>query len=114
MKFFESEVVRSELIEISELQQEVYKNFINFSFMSTSEKIEHIELLEELLKKQQVLYTRLSLSDDPEAKKIKQTIVDSAKLMGFPSNIDINLIFNDAAKMLESMKDKLDKIDSEK
>ncbi len=114
MKFFESEVVRAELAEISELQEEIYGSFLNFPYMSNEEKIRHIELLEELLGKQQVLYTRLSLSDDPQAKKIKQSILESAKVMGFPPNVDINLIFNDAAKMLEAMKNRLDKIDSER
>jgi hypothetical protein len=43
----------------------------------------------DFLGKQQILYTRLSLSDDPEAKEMKQKITDSAQLMGLPANVDM-------------------------
>ena len=36
-------------------------------------------MLEKLLDKQKILYARLSLSDDPEAKVMKERIVDSAR-----------------------------------
>ena len=48
--------------------------------MDKEEKLFHVSMLEKLLDKQKILYTRLSLSDDPEAKMMKQKIVDSAKL----------------------------------
>ena len=35
--------------------------------MSREERLEHVDLLTDLLEKQQVMYTRLSLSDDPQA-----------------------------------------------
>ena len=68
MSFFDSEFVRSEMVEISELQEDIYGNVFKFPSMSKEDKIKHVELLEKLLSKQQTLYTRLSLSDDPEAK----------------------------------------------
>jgi hypothetical protein len=40
--------------------------------MSREEKLSHVDMLEKLLDKQKVLYTRLSLSDDPEAKQMKE------------------------------------------
>ena len=36
--------------------------------MNTEEKLFHVAMIEKLLEKQKVLYARLSLSDDPEAK----------------------------------------------
>ena len=66
MSFFQSEIVQTEMKEISDLQEEIYKNVFSFPSMSNKDKLEHVEMLETLLKKQQVLYTRLSLSDDPE------------------------------------------------
>ena len=67
MGFFQSKIVQEEMKEIAELQEQIYMHVFQFATMGKDEKIRHVELLEELLKKQQVLYTRLSLSDDPEA-----------------------------------------------
>ena len=46
MSFFDSEVVRAEMTEISELQEEVYKNVFEFPRMSKDEKIHHVSMLE--------------------------------------------------------------------
>jgi hypothetical protein len=109
MSFFSSEVVRAEMAEISDLQEQIYGSVFKFSFMTKENKIEHVDLLERLLNKQKILYTRLSLSDDPEAQEMKQRISDSAQLMGLPANVDMNIIFNNMTKMLEAMKKQIDK-----
>lgn len=109
MSFFNSEVVRAEMAEISDLQEEIYGSVFKFSTMSKEDKVRHVNLLEKLLNIQQILYTRLSLSDDPEAKEMKKRILDSAKLMGLPPNVDMNIIFGNMTKMLEVMKQQIDK-----
>ena len=108
MTFFQSDVVRAEMAEISELQEEVYTNVFKFPTMSKEDQRYHIEILERLLDKQKVMYTRLSLSDDPEAKMMKDSIIQSAKSMGLPSNVDVNLMFDQMSKMVEMMKGQLD------
>ena len=108
MSFFQSEVVRAEMAEISELQEEVYSNVFTFPQMDGEDQMYHIDLLEKLLDKQQVLYTRLSLSDDPQAKKMKDQIRESANLMGLPTNVDMNLVFDDIHKMVDIMKKAVD------
>lgn len=113
MSFFESEVVRAEMTEISELQEDIYGNVFKFPSMSKEDKMKHVELLERLLEKQKVLYTRLSLSDDVEAKEMKERIMDSAILMGLPSGVDMNIIFNNMSKMLGVMKEQIDKTGSD-
>ncbi len=109
MSFFKSEVVRAEIAEISDLQEDVYKNVFKFSTMSKEEKLNHVKILERLLEKQKVLYTRLSLSDDPEAVVMKQRISESASMMGLPINVDMNVIFNNMSRMLEVMREQIDK-----
>jgi hypothetical protein len=109
MSFFESEVVRAEMTEISELQEDVYKNVFKFPSMSREEQKFHVALLEKLIDKQRVLYTRLSLSDDPEAKMMKNRIVESAQMMGLPKDADMNMIFSNMTKMLNVMKAEIDK-----
>jgi hypothetical protein len=113
MSFFDSEVVRAEMTEISELQEEIYGNIFKFPSMTKEDKICHVNLLEKLLNKQQILYTRLSLSDDPEAKEMKKRITESAAMMGLPSNVDMNIIFGNMTKMLEAMKTQIDKTGSD-
>ena len=108
MSFFDSEVVRAEMTEISELQDDVYRNVFNFPKMSSEEKLFHVGLLERLIEKQKVLYTRLSLSDDPDAQKMKQNIVDSAQMMGLPPGTDMNKVFSNMSKMLDVMKQQID------
>ena len=109
MSFFQSEVVRAEMAEISELQEEVYSNVFTFPQMDGEDQRYHIDLLEKLLDKQQVLYTRLSLSDDPQAKKMKDQIRESANLMGLPSNVDMNILFKQMTQMLDIMRKHIDK-----
>ena len=113
MSFFDSEVVRAEMTEITELQEEVYSNVFKFPAMSKEEKLDHVKILERLLDKQKVLYTRMSLSDDPEAKEMKGRIVDSAIMMGMPPGTDMNIILNNMSKMLEVMKEQIDKTGSD-
>ena len=108
-EFFKSEVVRAEMTEIAELQEEVYSNVFEFPSMSAEDQRYHVNLLERLLYKQQILYTRLSLSDDPEAKKMKEQIIESAKMMGIPSNTDMNQAFSQMAKMVDVLKKQIDR-----
>lgn len=113
MSFFDSEIVRAEMVEISELQEEVYSSVMNFASMNNRDKLHHVELLEKLLNKQNVLYARLSLSDDPEAKQMKQNIIESAKMMGLPPNVEITKVFDQMNKMLDIMKAQIDTQQSE-
>tara|TARA_B100000287_G_scaffold328120_1_gene312606 strand:+ start:712 stop:1050 length:339 start_codon:yes stop_codon:yes gene_type:complete len=108
LSFFKSDVVRAEMAEISELQEEIYTNVFKFPTMPKEDKKYHIEILERLIEKQKVLYTRLSLSDDPEAKKMKENIIQSAGQMGLPNNVDISILFNQMSTMVDKMKEQLD------
>ena len=108
MSFFQSDIVRAEMAEISELQEEVYTNVMTFPTMDDDDKVYHIKLLERLIEKQKILYARLSLSDDPEAKQMCQEIRKSATIMGLPSEVDMNIIFSQMSQMISVMKQQLD------
>jgi|TARA_B100001093_G_C26363157_1_gene815414 hypothetical protein len=107
-EFFQSEMVREELKVINELQQDVYGSLMNFNIMPHDEKLEHIEKLSSLLEKQKVMYTRLSLSDDPEADDMKKNLEKSLTVLGFPEGTDMITLFNGMAKTIQQMKDHLD------
>ena len=77
--------------------------------MTKEDQLYHVDILNRLLEKQKVLYARLSLSDDPDAKKMKENIIQSASMMGVPSNVDMSKIFNQMSEMVDVLKDQIDK-----
>jgi len=109
MSFFDSDIVRAEMTEISELQEEIYRNVFKFPHMSKDEKLSHVDLLDRLLDKQKILYARLSFSDDPEAVEMRNQIIESAKMMGLQEGMDISYMFGNMEKLLETMKKEIDK-----
>jgi hypothetical protein len=103
MSFFDSELVQDEMDDIHNLQSEIYHGIQRFTIMSKDEKVNHINSLSTLLDKQQILYTRLSLSDDPEATKMKEKIQEATAILGF-GKADMNVIFNSMKNTIESLK----------
>jgi hypothetical protein len=55
------------------------------------------------------MYTRLSLSDDPQAVEMKENLRKSVAIMGFPPDTDMNILFNSMNKTIESLKEFIDK-----
>ena len=102
--FFDSELVRQEMEEITRIQEEIYTRVFQFSTMDTQGKLEHVDKLSELLEKQRVLYTRLCLSDDPDAKRMKENVLQSAISLGFSPDVDLSYIFSNMTKVIESMR----------
>ena len=105
-KFFESETVRLEMEDIYELQKELYQVIAKFPQMSDEAKWIHIETVKELLEKQQVMWTRVTLSDDPEAIRMKESIRNGSKQMGF-GDADLNMIFANMRNTLNAMQKSL-------
>ena len=106
--FFDSEIIQEELSEINEMQEKIYESFITFGNMSREQKLEHVEILTNLLEKQQVMYTRLSLSDDPKAIEMKDNLRKSVSLMGFPPETDMLTLFSSMNATIKSLKDYID------
>ena len=109
MKFFQSPVVRAEMAEISELQEEVYSNIFKFPSMTKEDQLYHVEILTRLIEKQKILYARVSLSDDPEAQKMKDNIIESASMMGIPNSVDMSKVFEQMSTMVQTLKTQIDK-----
>jgi hypothetical protein len=60
--------------------------------------------LSTLIDKQKIFYTRLSLSDDPEARDMLKSMKDGAVLLGAEPGDDILEMFNDLLEKVEKMK----------
>ena len=109
MSFFDSDIVKEEMKVIQTLQTKVYHNVWSFSNMKKEDQAEHIDDLEKLLDKQQILYKRLSLSNDPKAMAMKKDIMASAEMFGFPKDGDLSLMFSQMTKAIVEMKKQLDR-----
>ena len=105
MSFFDSEIVRAEMVEIHELQEDVYENFMKFPYMNNADRNHHIDQLSKLIDKQKIVYARLSLSDDPDAKEMKENIMQSAASMGLPANVDVGKMFDQMSEVISHMRE---------
>ena len=106
--FFDSNIVQKELQEINELQMSIYKNAMKFGVFSREDKVDHIEKLTELLERQRVMYTRISLSKDPEAIDLKKHLQKSVELLGFPEGTDMMLLFSGMSNTIDNLKKSID------
>ena len=107
-EFFDSDLVKEGLEDIHELQSEIYGNAFKFCTMSREDKIDHIDKLTNLLEKQQLMYTRISLSKDPEAIELKEHLEKSVQLLGFPEGTDMSLLFSGMSNTIDNLKTQLD------
>lgn len=108
MDFFDSEIVQNELEDIGRLQKKLVEDVFKYPQMTKEEKEGHVDVLSKLLEKQQLFYTRLCLSDDPEAKKMKERIFESSKALGFGTS-DMSTVFRSMKMTIENLKSTIDK-----
>ena len=106
--FFDSEIVQEELEEINKMQQDIYKDAFTFPSLSNEDRKEHIESLKILLDKQRVMYTRLSLSDDPTAKELKSQIEKSVTVMGFKPGTSMDVLFDTMRQTIQTLEGSID------
>ena len=107
-EFFKSDIIQEELGEINRMQEKIYGSLLSFGSMTREQKLEHIDMLVTLLDKQKVMYTRLSLSDDPQAVEMKENLRKSVVLMGFPPETDMQILFNSMHDTIQSLRDYVD------
>lgn len=105
--FFKSEMVRGDIQEMAELQQYCFRAAQTFPVLSDEKKLEYFNILEELIEKQKIFNTRMSLSDDPEAKEMVESMKVAAVMLGGDANLSIGEIFDDLLSKVQKMKDQL-------
>lgn len=104
MSFFDSDIVQKELKDIENIQRDLTRNVLRYPIMSRTEKINHVNLLSELLEKQKILFARISLSDDPKAIETKEKMIESTKLLGYGNPKDMSVVFNNMQRVVERLK----------
>jgi len=105
--FFKSEMVRGDLQEMMELQKYCFMAANTFPVLSYEKKLEYFDVLTTLIEKQKVFNTRISLSDDPEAKNMLEDMKAAAVMLGAPENVSINECFDELLSKVGSMREKL-------
>ena len=93
MKFFQSEVVQKELTQMQDLYMDINRMGL---MLSLSQKREQLDKMMRLIELQQTMYMRVTLSEDPEAKKLVDQVKNAAAMLGMPKE-DCLLYTSDAA-----------------
>ena len=105
MSFFDSEIVRNEAQEITDLQQEIIKVLPSLMILPKEEKIECIDKMLKLIEKQKIFYNRICLSDDPRALDLKEQFIQAARVLGMTiTGGNMNQIYDDFMKSMSEMK----------
>ena len=81
MNFFQSEVVQKELNQMQDLYMEINKMGL---MLNLQQKREQLDKMMRLIELQQTMYMRVTLSDDPEAKKLVDQVKNAASMLGMP------------------------------
>ena len=50
----------------------------------------------------------MSLSDDPQAIEMKNQLLKSVEVMGFPNGTDVSILFNGMSQTIEKLKEHID------
>lgn len=107
-EFFDSEMVRESVMELDNLQKELFEAVMTLPFAESDAKREQLDLMREFLEKQKLFIFRLSLSDDPEAVEMKEKILESAQLFGLKKGQGINEFFQLMQAQIDHLESTLD------
>ena len=109
-EFFDSDQVQDTLEDIEELQKRVQDGMLSYGggFIEFWQEDEKLEDLEELFEKQQLMYVRMKLSDDPEAKKIVEKMKMSLLDMGMPKGMTVEKLFDQMKITINNFRTALD------
>lgn len=109
MKFFENERVRDEVIYLQETFAKLQKIATEFPYMDDSDKKDFIEECLELIDKQKIMYTRISLSDEEDAQEMKRQMDNMSKIFG--SNCGLLPVLNSMEEKMKGFRRLLDTSD---
>tara|TARA_B100001996_G_scaffold66722_1_gene48457 strand:+ start:219 stop:557 length:339 start_codon:yes stop_codon:yes gene_type:complete len=108
-KFFESELVRGDIQEMATLQEFCFRSVTNLALLNKERKLEYFEALRKLLEKQKIFYTRISLSDDEEAKSVAANMKNAVVMLGGNPNLNIMDMFDDLLRKIDQFEAHVDK-----
>ena len=110
--FFDSEIVKESLDDIKELQDLVTSNLIDTALAPITgyedDELEQLDLIEELLEKQKLMYFRCKLSEDEDALLVAENMRDSLRQMGMPRGATVEEMFDKLKGSIRKLRETLD------
>ena len=111
-EFFDSEMVQASLEEIKELQDLITNSIIDTAFSSVTgyeeDELEQLDLIEELLEKQKLMYFRCKISEDEDALLVAENMRDSLRQMGMPRGATVEQMFDKLKGSIRKLRETLD------
>ena len=111
-EFFDSEMVQASLEEIKELQDLITNGIIDAAFAPVTgydeDELEQLDLIEELLEKQKLMYFRCKISDDEDALLVAENMRESLRQMGMPRGATVEEMFDNLKRSIRNLRNTLD------
>ncbi len=111
-EFFDSEMVQESLEDIKELQDLITNGIIDTAFAPVTgyeeDELEQLDLIEELLEKQKLMYFRCKISDDEDALLVAENMRESLRLMGMPRGASVEQTFDNLKRSIRNLRNTLD------
>ena len=111
-EFFDSEMVQESLEEIKELQALITQGILDTAFSSVTgyeeDELEQLNLIEELLEKQKLMYFRCKLSKDQDAMMVAENMRESLRQMGMPRGATVEQMFDNLKGSIRKLRETLD------
>ena len=111
-EFFDSEMVQESLEEIKELQDLITQGILDTAFSPITgyeeDESEQLDLIEELLEKQKLMYFRCKISDDEDALLVAENMRESLRQMGMPRGATVEEMFDNLKRSIRNLRNTLD------
>ena len=108
-KFFNSDVVRDAVVELSEMQHKIVMQMQTMHIMTSDQRRRHLQEMKAFLEKQKLFFFRISLSDDKEAIEMKERLMDASKLFGVHDEINsMESFFHKLDKTIKELEESID------
>ena len=111
-EFFDSEIVQASLEEIKELQDLISSSIIDTAFSPITgyeeDESEQLDLIEELLEKQKLMYFRCKMSEDEDAMLVAENMRETLRQMGMPRGATVEQMFDNLKGSIRKLRDTLD------
>ena len=111
-EFFDSEMVQESLEEIKELQDLITQGILDTAFSPITgyeeDESEQLDLIEELLEKQKLMYFRCKISEDEDALLVAENMRESLSQMGMPRGATVEQMFDNLKRSIRNLRNTLD------
>ena len=103
--FFDSEIVKEQIKEMEDLQQEIIERTMSAPFMGGPEKKEHVELMRQFLDKQKEPVFQNSTLSRSTRLEMKERIKEAAIMLGMDPESGINEFFEKMDETLDYLEE---------